>query len=317
MLAALGFAVPLEGGRLTLTATQSRVAVGAPVPGTAELTDFTMRDAPAATKLLQALTRYGLFEALSGPGLGFTRATLPFRFDDGVLSLEGARAYSASLGLTATGRIDLRQRELDLKGTVVPAYVFNALLGNLPLIGRLFSTEKGGGLFSAGFEVKGPLGDPRVSVNPLSALTPGFLHGLFDLGGKEAASTGVEAAALADADERCRLSVAARAGGVAVPPRREAGGRHGSAGRHQLAVDLVEAAQLLPALGLALGHALPAHEILRAVTRRLLALPGLARAVARIGRSLRRNGSVADEEAEEQCDAAPAWLRPRARGRLV
>ncbi|MBV8398709.1 MAG: hypothetical protein JOZ17_08205, partial [Acetobacteraceae bacterium] len=67
----------------------------------------------------------------------------------------------------------------DLEGTIVPAYFFNSLLGRVPLVGKLFSPEQGGGVFAARYTVRGPLADPQVSVNPLSALTPGFLRGLF------------------------------------------------------------------------------------------------------------------------------------------
>jgi hypothetical protein len=65
---------------------------------------------------------------------------------------------------------------------LLPAYVFKSLLGNPPIIGRLFSPERGGGLFAADVQVNGPWSDLQVSPNPLSALTPGFLLGLFDLG---------------------------------------------------------------------------------------------------------------------------------------
>ena len=40
---------------------------------------------------------------------------------------------------------------------------------------------QGGGVFAADYTVRGPLADPKVSVNPLSALTPGFLRGVFNL----------------------------------------------------------------------------------------------------------------------------------------
>ena len=69
----------------------------------------------------------------------------------------------------------------DIEGTIVPAYVFNTLLGNLPLVGRLFSPEAGGGVFAATYRIQGALSDPAVTVNPLAALTPGFLRGLFGL----------------------------------------------------------------------------------------------------------------------------------------
>jgi hypothetical protein len=81
--------------------------------------------------------------------------------------------------LTANGEIDLAGARVNLGGTVVPAYFFNSLLGRVPLIGKLLSPEEGGGLFAADYSLRGSLSDPSVSVRPLSALTPGFLRGLF------------------------------------------------------------------------------------------------------------------------------------------
>jgi hypothetical protein len=96
-----------------------------------------------------------------------------------VIELADARAFSASLGMTAKGRIDLGRRVFDVQGTVVPAYFINSLLGRVPLLGKLVSPETGGGLFAMSYGVKGPFDDPSVRVNPLSAVTPGFLRGLF------------------------------------------------------------------------------------------------------------------------------------------
>ena len=47
--------------------------------------------------------------------------------------------------------------------------------------GKLFSPERGGGVFAASYTLRGRLEDPDVSINPLAALTPGFLRGLFGL----------------------------------------------------------------------------------------------------------------------------------------
>jgi hypothetical protein len=66
-----------------------------------------------------------------------------------------------------------------MSGTIVPAYFFNSMLGQLPLVGKLFSPEKGGGVFAARFGVDGQIDDPNISINPLSALTPGFLRDIF------------------------------------------------------------------------------------------------------------------------------------------
>ncbi|HVY17144.1 MAG TPA: AsmA-like C-terminal region-containing protein, partial [Rhodopila sp.] len=141
-----------------------------PLTGTMSIEDAVVRNSPVLGKLLQAITLYGLVDALRGPGMGFNRISSPFRYDGHDLYLDDAVAENSSLGLTAKGRIGLGKRGSALSGTIVPAYFFNALPGRIPLIGRLFSPEKGGGLFAARFDVDGPIGDPNVSINPVSAL---------------------------------------------------------------------------------------------------------------------------------------------------
>jgi hypothetical protein len=182
LLAQFGVLRHLEGGRLRVAATYAHNGPGAPLSGTAEMDDFAVRNAPAFGKLLQAMTLYGLLEAMAGPGLGFSRLIAPFTLTPETLTLADARAFSASLGLTAKGTLDRRRQRLAMEGTIVPAYIFNSLLGNIPILGRLFSPEAGGGVFAATFRLQGPLDDPQVSVNPLAALTPGFLRGLFGIG---------------------------------------------------------------------------------------------------------------------------------------
>jgi len=182
LLAGAGTFDNIHGGRLSVTATRADMPSNAALAGTATLTDFTISEAPAIGRLMQAMTLYGLADALRSGGLHFSRLVAPFRWQDGVLTLAGARAFSPSLGLTARGTIDLRHHEADVAGTVVPAYFFNQLLGDLPVVGRVFSPEKGGGVFAARYSVRGSLADPKIGINPFSALTPWFLREIFDAG---------------------------------------------------------------------------------------------------------------------------------------
>ena len=176
----LGLPVRISGGVLHVVGTYGGGAT-APLRGTATVSDFRLRDAPAVARVMQALTLYGLVELLQGPGLGVSRLVAPFELGGGRLVLHGARAFSPSLGATADGTVDLDTHRLDLSGTIVPAYFFNSLLGRLPIVGRLFSPEKGGGLFAADYTLRGPTAAPSVTVNPLAALTPGFLRNVFGL----------------------------------------------------------------------------------------------------------------------------------------
>lgn len=170
----------LSSGRLAINGTFDSAAGLSPVQGTATINDVVVKKSPVLGKLLQAITLYGLVDALRGPGMGFPRIVAPFRYDGLDLYLTDALATNPSLGLTASGRIGLSSPTA-LTGTIVPAYFFNAMPGRLPFIGKLFSPEKGGGLFAVRFSIDGAIADPEISVNPVSGLTPGFLRSIFGI----------------------------------------------------------------------------------------------------------------------------------------
>ncbi len=171
----------ITGGVMTVDAhSQDRLA-GAPLSGSFDLSHFSVRNAPIVGKILQGLTLYGLGEALSGPGLVFDRLATPFQLTGSVLDVSNARAYSASLGVTARGLLNFSQGTVSLQGTVVPLYFFNSLPGRIPLLGKLFSPEQGGGLFAASYGLNGKIADPSIWFNPLSIVTPGALRNLFDV----------------------------------------------------------------------------------------------------------------------------------------
>ena len=187
LLRALGQYQHLHGGTLAL---QAVYGAAQPTTGKATLLEARFVDAPDVTKVLEGLTLYGLADAASGPGLKISRAEIPFTLQDDVLTLKEARAYSSSLGFTASGSIDLATNVCDLDTTIVPLYDLNSLPGKIPLIGRLFSAEKGGGLLAMRAHISGRIDNADVSINPLSALTPGFLRGIFGLGGETKPNSG-------------------------------------------------------------------------------------------------------------------------------
>jgi hypothetical protein len=178
LLRTLGAYEGMSGGTLALHAVYGD---GLPATGTLTLQAARFVHAPDVTKFLQSLTLYGVAEAASGPGLLVDHVNMPFSLQDGVLYLKGARAFSASLGFTASGSVVLADDTCDLDATIIPAYALNALPGRLPWFGHIFSAEKGGGLFAMRAHISGSLNEPHVSINPLSALTPGFLRGIFGL----------------------------------------------------------------------------------------------------------------------------------------
>ena len=181
VLRRLGVSDSLVGGALAIDGEFDDRKPNSPFGGILDISQFHIRDAPVIGKLLQAFSLYGLPEALSGQGLKFSRLIAPFVWNGKSVYLGESHAFSASLGLTAKGVVNVDRGTIDLTGTVVPLYVLNSALGRVPLVGRLFSPEQGGGLFAVSFGIHGPFAGPSVAVNPLSAVTPGFARRLFGL----------------------------------------------------------------------------------------------------------------------------------------
>jgi hypothetical protein len=83
------------------------------------------------------------------------------------------------LGGTIDGLIDYTRDEVHLRGTLIPLYGANNLLGQLPVVGLFLGGEKEG-LVGVTYEVVGKPGTPVLHVNPLSALAPGLLRKVFE-----------------------------------------------------------------------------------------------------------------------------------------
>lgn len=179
LLRSLDLLGTVRGGRMEASGTVDPEGMAT---GHLSISEYRLVDAPVLAKLLSVAALTGIVDALTGEGISFQTLEAPFTYGDDLLTVQDFRTHGPSLGLTGDGTIDLGRDELALRGTLVPAYALNSLLGKLPLVGGLLTGfEKDGGLFAASYSVTGPTSAPDISVNPLSALAPGFLRNIFGL----------------------------------------------------------------------------------------------------------------------------------------
>jgi len=167
------------GGGLRLDAVIHDDEQGGPMVGELMVDRFHVVDAPLLAKLLSIASLTGALEMLDGQGLPFDKLQAPFVYRNGGLVFDQARANGLSLGLTLNGSVELNSQIADLDGTIVPAYLLNSALGNIPVIGELFTGGEGQGIFAATYSVRGPIDDAEITVNPLAALAPGILRDVF------------------------------------------------------------------------------------------------------------------------------------------
>jgi uncharacterized protein YhdP len=169
----------IGGGELEFEAAVVRQEPSLEAEGKLLARRFHVLDAPLLARLLTVASLTGIVNLLGGQGIAFEQLEAPFVVRDGVLQLGKGRMYGSQLGLTFQGRLDLTASRMDLEGTIVPLYGVNWTIGQIPIIGQLFRGSEGEGAFAATYSMRGPVADPAISVNPLSALAPGFLRELF------------------------------------------------------------------------------------------------------------------------------------------
>lgn len=160
----------VQGGQLDLTLLPRTEGVGH--DGELRVTgSLRLRKAPALAELLNAISVIGLIEQLDGQGIQFGLVEADFRLTPGGIEVTRASAVGPSMGISMSGVYDMAARRLDMRGTVSPFYMLNAL-------GGVFA-PRGEGLFGFNYRLAGPVEDPRVEVNPLSILTPGMFREIF------------------------------------------------------------------------------------------------------------------------------------------
>lgn len=169
------------GGTLKITGKTDNTLPAQPMAGKIEMSEFRVVKAPLLARVLSVALLTGIGDALRGEGINFSQLNGDYVFNDQVLEIKDGRASGSAIGITAKGKVDLGKDLIDVAGTLVPAYAVNSLLGRIPLVGDILVPERGGGLFAANYAVSGPIDDPKVSVNPLSTIAPGFLRGLFGI----------------------------------------------------------------------------------------------------------------------------------------
>lgn len=176
----------MQGGTMQVSGAYDDTKASQPLTGRMTMQNVRAVRAPFLARLLGIGSFAGLSALLSGEGILFETGEVPFSKKDGVLTLHPARLTGPQLGITFEGNIYDRTDSISVAGTAVPAFVLNTILGKIPLLGDLFV---GDGIIGVNFAVSGSKDDPQFTVNPLSAIAPGFLRRVFQAPTSEPGAT--------------------------------------------------------------------------------------------------------------------------------
>jgi hypothetical protein len=173
-----------SGGQLELTAKLGIAPDASIRQGMLVIRNFEVRDANALEEIDK--TGRNTRTKQSGPrnqGLSFTKLTMPFSADQTFVRIGDSLVKGPELGASVQGVIRKRDGAIDIGGTIIPAYELNSAIGEVPLLGDILTGGKGQGVFGLTFAIRGTMNEPKFIVNPVSALAPGFLRRIFEIGG--------------------------------------------------------------------------------------------------------------------------------------
>jgi len=168
----------MEGGQLILMAQ----GTGDNYAGVLSVRRFVLRNEPALGRLLQEGVPQRAEDRaaqINPNAVEFDRLAVNFRKADGRLDISDGLINGPSIGMTIDGNIDYARDRVALNGTFVPAFGLNNLFARVPLFGPLLGGGNNEGLFGVNFKVQGQASAPMLSVNPLSAIAPGFIRKIF------------------------------------------------------------------------------------------------------------------------------------------
>ncbi len=167
----------MEGGQLQLVG----VSTGARMSGVLSIRDFVLRNEPALRRLLAEGGGGRLDDkALDTSAAQFSRLQGAFVRSRGRLELADGAINGPNIGATIEGYLDFAANQVALNGTFVPAYGVNNLFAKIPLFGPILGGGSNEGLIGVNFRISGPASAPLLTVNPLSAIAPGFLRKIFE-----------------------------------------------------------------------------------------------------------------------------------------
>lgn len=152
--------------------------------GSVVMRDFRILEEPALAPALQpaqsAAARGGGAAPVNPGDLAFDRLVIPFGRQKGIIAIDEAHLRGPVIGATGSGTLNLTARKVAVSGTFIPIFGLNNIAGSIPILGTILGGGRNEGLLGITYKLFGPLDNPTLTMNPLSAIAPGIFRKLFE-----------------------------------------------------------------------------------------------------------------------------------------
>ena len=167
----------IVGGRIAITGQVADAAGKRVLRGHVDGDNYNLIRAPGLAKVLSLTSLSAIGSMLAGSGIPFSTLRGEFALSEDRLTLDNVLAYGEAIGVTGNGLVDLhrtaRSAGDDRAGLCAELDARQCADRRLAL-----AWWRRPGPVRRELPRTGPTADPQISVNPLSALAPGFLRRL-------------------------------------------------------------------------------------------------------------------------------------------
>ena len=141
-----------------------------PQIGTFYVRNFAVRNEPTLQRVIAGAP------GANANTVEFSEARVDFTRFSGKMAVRDGVVRGPLVGATIEGQIDYARNDVHLRGTFVPFYGLNNMFGQIPIVGLFLGGGSNEGLLGITYEAVGPPSSPRITVNPVTAITPGLLR---------------------------------------------------------------------------------------------------------------------------------------------
>ncbi|WP_088414117.1 YhdP family protein [Wolbachia endosymbiont of Wuchereria bancrofti] len=179
LLRSLGISKSVKNGKLSFYLSPQRES--GEHYGMLSIGNFYIKDAPLLTTLLSMSSLPGIVNTIKNEGVYFYKYNAPFSHKDGTVEIEESWLEGAELGISTSGKLDIRGYKFQVEGQVIPAYSINKSLLKIPIVGKLLTGGKSRGIISIDYKASGDDKNSNIFVNFISSLTPSLLKRLLEV----------------------------------------------------------------------------------------------------------------------------------------
>lgn len=177
-----GYYDKMQGGNISVALDSKG---DGPLRGQIDARNFTLVNEPRLAKLVSSSPNgTSLNDAVKRnidvSTVTFERGFSQIEKGSNYINLANGVIRGSTIGTTFQGVLSDPNGNMSLTGTFMPAYGLNRLFGDLPVLGLFLGNGRDRGLIGITYKLVGPIKQPQIIVNPISAIAPGIFRSIFE-----------------------------------------------------------------------------------------------------------------------------------------